>query len=128
MASLNRVQLIGNLGGEVEHRLTATGKSVANFTLATTDSFAREGVTERRTEWHRIVVWESLADTCAKYLQKGSGVFLEGRIEQREYTDKEGVARVSYDIVARDVQFLSRTKGKGDEAKVDPAAATPAEA
>lgn len=119
MASLNRVQLIGNLGGEVEKRATGEGRAVANFSLATTESFTgKDGKREERTEWHRIVVWEGLAETCAKYPQKGSSVFVEGRIEQTEWTDKEGLKRVKFEIIARDVQFLSRAKGKGDGASL----------
>lgn len=119
MASLNRVQLIGNLGGEVEKRATGEGRVVANFSLATTESFTgKDGKRDERTEWHRVVVWEGLAETCAKYLQKGSSVFVEGRIEQAEWLDKEGQRHVKFEIIARDVQFLSRPKGKGDGANL----------
>jgi len=120
MATLNRVQLIGNLGGDVEHRVTPGGTSVGNFSVATTESFKnKEGEKVEKTEWHRVVGWGGLADLCSKYLQKGSSVYVDGRIEQREFLDKEDKRQVSFEVIASNVQFLGKTKGKGSEAKSD---------
>lgn len=117
MASLNKVQLIGNVGQDLELRHTQNGKAVTNFTLATTTSRTDgQGNKQDDTEWHRIVVWEKLAENCAQYLAKGKRVYVEGRIASRKYQDKEGVERMAYDIVAHSVLFLSPAdQGQGQD-------------
>jgi len=112
MASVNRVTLIGNLGRDPELRYTAGGQPVANFTLATHERFNdREGKPQERTEWHRIVVWGKQAENCANYLAKGRSVYIEGRLQTREWEDKEGQKRQTTEVVAQTVQFLDRREG-----------------
>lgn len=112
MAGVNKVILVGNLGRDPEIRYTQGGQPVANFTLATTESFtSREGKREERTEWHRIVVWGKTAELCTQYLAKGRTVYLEGRIQTREWEDKEGQKRRTTEVVAQTVQFLGGPRG-----------------
>jgi single-strand DNA-binding protein len=108
MASVNKVILIGNLGRDPELRYTQSGQAVANFTLATTERFGgREGGEQReQTEWHRIVTWGKTAENCAQYLSKGRSVYVEGRIQTRDWEDKDGNKRTTTEIVAQRVQFL----------------------
>ena len=116
MAGVNKVILVGNLGRDPEIRYTPKGgQAVANFTLATTESFHdSEGKREERTEWHRIVVWGKTAELCAQYLAKGRTVYIEGRLQTREWEDKEGQKRQTTEVVAQTVQFLgSRGAGAG---------------
>ena len=114
MASVNKVILVGNLGRDPELRYTQNGQAVANFSLATTDRWnSREGQREERTEWHRIVAWGKTAELCAQYLGKGRSVYIEGRIQSREWEDKEGQKRNTTEIVAQTVQFLG---GRGGSA------------
>jgi single-strand DNA-binding protein len=112
MASVNRVILIGNLGRDPELRYTAGGQPVASFSVATNERWNdREGKTQERTEWHRIVVWGKQAENCANYLQKGRTVYIEGRLQTREWEDKEGQKRQTTEVVAQTVQFLDRREG-----------------
>ena len=116
MAGINKVILIGNLGHDPELRYTAGGTAVANFTLATTESWnnQKSGQREERTEWHRVVAWGRVAELCAEYLAKGRTVYVEGRLQTREWEDKEGQKRRSTEIVAQTVQFLGgRGPGAG---------------
>jgi len=114
MAGVNKVILIGNLGRDPEIRYTPGGQAVANFTLATSESFNnREGKREERTEWHRIVVWGKTAENCAQYLSKGRTVYVEGRLQTREWEDKEGQKRRTTEVVAQTVQFLGGPRGSG---------------
>jgi single-strand DNA-binding protein len=113
MASINKVILIGNLGRDPELRYTQSGQAVANFTLATTERFSnREGERQERTEWHRIVAWGKTAELCAQYLAKGRSVYIEGRLQTREWEDKEGQKRRTTEITANTVQFLG---GRGQQ-------------
>ena len=108
MASLNKVQLIGNLGRDPELRYTSSGQAVANFTLATNERWMdKDNNPQERTEWHRIVVWGKQAETCEKYLGKGRQVYLEGRIQTREWEDENKNKRYTTEIVAQRVLFLS---------------------
>jgi len=120
MASLNKVELIGNLGRDPELRYTGSGQAVVNFTLATHERWTgRDNTKQERTEWHRVVVWGNQGETCAKYLKKGRQVFVEGRIQTRQWQDKDGNARYTTEIVANRVLFLGgREDGAGghDEA------------
>ena len=112
MASVNRVILIGNLGRDPELRYTAGGQPVASFSVATNERWNdREGKTQERTEWHRIVVWGKQGENCANYLQKGRTVYIEGRLQTREWEDKEGQKRQTTEVVAQTVQFLDRRDG-----------------
>ena len=112
MASVNKAILIGNLGRDPELRYTKDARPVANFTLATNERWRdKQGNSQERTEWHRIVVWDKQAENCAQYLQKGRSVYIEGRIQTRDWEDKEGNKRQTTEIVAQQVTFLG---GRGD--------------
>ena len=110
--SVNKVILIGNLGKKPELRYTPGGQAVANFTVATNERWGgKDGQpVQERTEWHRIVVFGRTAENCGQYLDKGRSAYIEGRLQTREWTDKEGQKRYTTEIVAQTVQFLG---GKG---------------
>ncbi len=111
--SLNKVMLIGNLGADPEIRTTGSGQSVCNFNIATTRRWNRDGQTQEETEWHRIVVWGRQAENCKEYLSKGRQIFVEGRLQTRQWDDKEGNKRYTTEVVAQSVQFLSGGRGAG---------------
>jgi len=115
MASINKVILIGNLGQDPELRYTQGGKAVASFSIATTERFSsRDGDRQERTEWHRIVTWERTAENCARFLSKGRSCFVEGRLQTREWEDKDGIKRRTTEVVAQTVQFLGGPRGDAD--------------
>lgn len=107
--SLNKAQVIGNAGKDAEVRYTGTGKAVASFSVATTDSWKDKvsGQMQERTEWHNIVAWDRLAEICGEYVKKGTKVYIEGRIQNRSYDDKDGNKRYISEIVANDLLLLS---------------------
>ena len=110
--SVNKVILVGRLGKDPETKFTSGGQAVANFSMATDSSYKdKSGERQKRTEWHRIKVWGKLAEIVQQYLKKGSLVFIEGRIETREWQDKEGVKRYTTEIVASEMRMLG---GRGD--------------
>lgn len=112
MASLNKVMLIGNLGADPEVRYTSGGTAVANFRIATTETWNnKEGERQERTEWHRIVVWGKQGENCGAYLQKGRSIHVEGRIQTRQWEDREGNQRYSPEVVADRVTFLGSRDG-----------------
>jgi single-strand DNA-binding protein len=119
MAGLNKVMLIGNLGRDPEIRYTKSGQAVANFTLATTEGWTnRSGEREERTEWHRIVAWGKLAETCGEYLSKGKQIYVEGRIQTREWEDRDGNKRYTTEVNANQILMLGRRgEGPGDAAR-----------
>jgi single-strand DNA-binding protein len=105
--TVNRVILVGRLGRDPETRYTGSGQAVANFSVATDESYKdRNGERQKRTEWHKIVVWGKQAEIAQQYLKKGSLVFIEGRIQSREWQDKEGQKRTSFEIVANNFRML----------------------
>ena len=109
MASVNKVILVGNLGRDPEVRYTPTGTAVANFTMATTDRWTDPGGEKKeRTEWHRIVVWGKQAEIAGEYLKKGRQVYVEGSLQTREWTDREGNKRYTTEIRAQRFQMLGR--------------------
>jgi len=108
MSGVNKVILVGHLGKDPEVRHLEGGASVANFTLATTESYIKDGTRMEQTEWHNIVVWRGLAEVAAKYLQKGKLIYVEGKIRTRSYDDKEGNKRYITEIVADNFTMLSR--------------------
>ena len=111
---INKVILVGNLGSDPEVRYTPSGTAVANFNLATNEAFKdKEGVLQEKTEWHRIVVWDRLAEICEKYLKKGSQIYIEGSLQTRQYEDKEGVTKYTTEIKAREMQILGSREGGG---------------
>ncbi len=110
--SLNKVMLIGNLGRDPEVRQSTNGNTIANLAIATTERFKdKTGEWSEKTEWHRVVAFGSRADVMAKYLKKGSSVFIEGHLQTRSWDDKDGVKRYSTEVVMRDFQFLDRAGG-----------------
>lgn len=112
MASVNKAIIVGNLGRDPEVRYTQSGRAVANFSVATTDTWTdQNNQRQERTEWHRIVVWGRQAENCGQYLSKGSQVYIEGDLRTRNYEDKEGIQRYTTEIYAQRVQFLSRRGG-----------------
>src|SRR5579871_521945 len=105
--SVNKVILVGRLGRDPETRYTSAGQAVCNFTLATDETYKdRAGERQKRTEWHRIVVWGKQAEIAQKYLKKGSLVFVEGRIQSRQWDDKEGQKRTTVEVVASNFRML----------------------
>jgi single-strand DNA-binding protein len=111
--SVNKVILVGRLGRDPETRYTSGGQAVANFSVATDESYKdRNGERQKRTEWHKIVVWGKQAEIAQQYLKKGSLVFIEGRIQSREWQDKEGQKRTSFEIVANNFRMLG-SRGDG---------------
>jgi single-strand DNA-binding protein len=132
--SLNKVMLIGNLGADPEVRSTSGGNRVATFSLATSRSWnGPSGEKQEKTEWHRCVVWNSktsqLADIVERYLKKGDKVYVEGRIEYRQWQDKDNQTRYSTEINVREMIMLSGRGGtpegyEGDAGVKSRAAAT----
>ena len=115
MSSVNKVILIGRLGGDVEMRSTAGGTSVANFSLATSETYAKDGQKQEKTEWHRIILWGKTAEVAAKYLRKGSKVFIEGKLQTRSWEDQaSGQKKFTTEIVGQDMVFLD-SKGSGGD-------------
>jgi len=112
--SVNKVILVGRLGRDPETRYTGGGQAVANFSVATDETYKdKNGERQKRTEWHKIVVWGKQAEIAQQYLKKGSLLFIEGRIQSREWQDKEGQKRTSFEIVATNFRMLG---GRGDSA------------
>ncbi len=113
-SGVNKVILIGNLGANPELRYTPGGQAVANFRIATNEKWTdKSGQSQERTEWHRIVVWGKLAELCNQYLQKGRQVYVEGRLQTREWTDKENHKNYTTEVVAQQVTFLGGRDGAG---------------
>jgi single-strand DNA-binding protein len=108
MAGINKVILIGRLGSDPEVRYTPSGVAVANFNIATSEEWKDKdsGEKKERTEWHRIVAWRRLGEICGEYLSKGKQVYIEGRLQTRDWEDRDGNKRYTTEIVASDVQFL----------------------
>lgn len=108
MMGVNRVTLLGNLGADPETKKTASGQSITLFNLATSNSWTnRDGQRQEHTEWHRVVVWGKLAETCAEYLAKGRKVYIEGRLQTRSWEDDKNQKRYTTEVVAREVLFLN---------------------
>ncbi len=111
---INKVTLIGNLGGDPEVRTLENGTHVGRFSLATNENYKdKEGNWQSQTEWHNIIVWRDLAER-AKMLKKGSPVYVEGKISYRKYTDKDGVEKNLTDIVANTFRLLEKREGTGN--------------
>ena len=110
MFGLNKVMLVGNLGADPEIKKTASQHTITQFNLATSESWIDRDTGERKekTEWHRIVVWGKLADTCGRHLAKGRQVFIEGRLQTRSWDTEQGQKRFLTEVVASQVLFLGR--------------------
>lgn len=116
----NSVQLIGNLGKDPEIKYLPNGDPVCNFSMATSESWKKDGEKVTKTEWHNIVAWGKLAEVCGQYLDKGKLIFVEGKIQTRSWDDKEGNKRYTTEIKIHTMKMLG---GKGDSS---PKADTPA--
>lgn len=114
MAGVNKVILVGNLGRDPEVRYTKNGQAVATFSLATTERWTnKDGQREDKTEWHRIVAWGKLGEICGEYLTKGKQVYIEGRLQTRDWEDNDGNKRQTTEIVANNMTMLGQAGGAG---------------
>jgi single-strand DNA-binding protein len=125
---LNKVQLIGHLGGDPELKFTESNIPVANFSLATNESYKdQNGNLVDRTEWHRCVVWRKPAEIIHEYLKKGSKVYIEGKLQTRSWDDKDGNKRYTTEVVVNDFLFLDSKGGNGgDRGQAPPPGEPPA--
>jgi single-strand DNA-binding protein len=117
MASVNKVILLGNLGRDPETRYTTGGDAVTNLNIATSEQWKdKNGEKQERTEWHRVVLFGRQAEIAGEYLKKGRSVYIEGRLQTRKYTDKDGVEKYSTEIVGDRMQLIgsARDAGGGD--------------
>lgn len=121
MASVNKVILVGNLGADPEMRYMPSGDPIANLRVATTDSYKDKASGEKKetTEWHRVVMFNRLAEIAGQYLKKGSQVYLEGRLQTRKWTDKEGQERYSTEVVCNEMKMLGKREGGGAPSNSD---------
>ena len=110
--SVNKVILIGRLGRDPEVRYMPNGEAVANFSIATSEQWKdKSGAKQEKTEWHNITMYRRLAEIAGDYLRKGQEVYIEGKIQSRKYTGKDGVERTAYEIIASEMKMIG---GKGD--------------
>lgn len=126
MKCFNQSIIIGHLGKDPEVRFTGDGKAVANFSVATNESWLdKEGNKQERTEWHKVVAWGKLGEICGEYLFKGNPVFIEGKLQTREWEDREGNKRYTTEIVVSKMIMLgakddeNRDEGADDEERTD---------
>lgn len=112
--ALNRVTLLGNLGQDPELRSTPQGSSVCNISLATTESYKDRNTNEWRdtTDWHRVVLWEGLADVASRYLKKGDKVYIEGKLKTRQY-EQDGITKYMTEVKASNMIMLGKSSGSG---------------
>lgn len=113
MAGVNKVIIVGNVGRDPEVRHTKSGEPVCSFSIATTERWKdKNGEQQEKTEWHRVVAWARLAEICGEYLRKGKQVYIEGRLQTRDWEDKDGHKRYTTEIIANTMQMLGR---RGDD-------------
>ncbi len=118
MANLNQCQFIGNLGQKPEIKYTQSGVAVVNFNIAVSEKWKnRDGEKQEHTEWVRCVAWKRLAEICGEYLDKGSSVWISGKLQTRSWEDKEGNKRYTTEIVANNMQMLGGKNETREEAK-----------
>lgn len=114
--SVNKVIILGRLGQDPELKYTPSGAAVCNFSVATSESWNdKSGQRQERTEWHRIVVWQKLAELCNQYLSKGRQAYIEGRLQTRSWDDKDGNKRYTTEILANTVQFIGDRQGASND-------------
>jgi single-strand DNA-binding protein len=117
MASVNKVILLGNLGRDPETRYTTGGDAVTNLNIATSEQWKdKNGEKQERTEWHRVVLFGRQAEIAGEYLKKGRSVYIEGRLQTRKYTDKDGVEKYSTEIVGDRMQLIGSGRDGGGAA------------
>jgi single-strand DNA-binding protein len=127
MASVNKVILLGNLGRDPETRYTTGGDAVTNLNIATSEQWKdKSGEKQERTEWHRVVLFGRQAEVAGEYLKKGRSVYIEGRLQTRKYTDKDGVEKYSTEIVADRMQLIGGGRDAGGGGDTEFANAGPA--
>ena len=120
MASVNKVILLGNLGRDPETRYTTDGGAVTNLNIATSEQWKdKSGEKQERTEWHRVVLFGRTAEIAGEYLKKGRSVYIEGRLQTRKYTDKDGVEKYSTEIVADRMQLIGGAREGGGGGDVE---------
>jgi len=120
MASVNKVILIGNLGRDPETRYTTGGDAITNLNIATSEQWKdKNGEKQEKTEWHRVVLFGRQAEIAGEYLKKGRSVYIEGRLQTRKYTDKDGVEKYSTEIVGDRMQLLGSREAGGGGADVE---------
>jgi len=126
---VNKVIIVGNLGRDPEVRYTPSGTAVANLTIATSEAWKdkQSGENVEKTEWHRIVMYQRLAEISGEYLRKGSKVYIEGRLQTRKWQDKNGQDRYTTEIVAQEMQMLD-SKGTSNQASAPSSMERPANA
>lgn len=113
--SVNKLILLGNLGKDPVVKKLESGRSVANFSLATSEKYKdKAGVLQTKTEWHNLIAWTPLAEVAEKYLKKGAQVYVEGKVETREYTDKEGITKRITEVIVRDMTLLGGNANTSD--------------
>lgn len=110
---MNKAIVMGRVGKDAECRFTASGQAVANFSVATSERFIKDGEKQERTEWHDIVFWGKLAEVVGEHVKKGSMVLVEGRIEKHKYQDKDGNDRLSVNIVGNHFEFAGGKSSGG---------------
>lgn len=116
MASVNKVILLGRLGKDPELKYTQGGTPVANFSLATDETWKdQSGEKQQRTEWHNIVAWKKLAEICGQYAKKGQQIYIEGKIQTRKWEDKDGNTRYTTEVVVSNLVLIGKKEGGGDE-------------
>lgn len=121
MAGVNRVILIGNLGKDPEIRSLEGGVKVANFSLATTETYkGKNGEKVDQTEWHNVVLWRGLAEVAENYLKKGNSIYIEGKIRTRDWTDKDGNKRYTTEIIADNMVMLGGRREQSDSSYTSP--------
>ena len=117
--SLNKAILIGRLGRDPEVRHMPNGEAVCNFSIATSETWndRQTGQRQERTEWHNITLYRRLAEVAGQYLKKGSQVYIEGRIQSRKYTGKDGIERTAYEIIGNEMKMLGGGNDSGQQAQ-----------
>ena len=117
MSGVNKAVLLGNLGKDPELRKLDDGRAVANFSIATSETYKNKaGEKVTNTEWHNVVLWSPLAEIAESYLKKGSQVYIEGKISNRSYEDKDGVKKYVSEVVGRDLRLLGRAPESNESA------------
>lgn len=114
MSSVNKVILIGRLGNNPEVKIIGENNTCTRMSIATSEKWQKDGETQEKTEWHRVVAWGKLGEICGKHLEKGSQVYIEGKLQTTSY-EKDGVKKYSTDIVATSMQFVSKKKEESEE-------------
>jgi single-strand DNA-binding protein len=121
MSGVNKVIILGRLGQDPELKYTPSGAAVCNFTVATSESWEKDGNKQERTEWHRVVVWGKLAELCNQYLSKGRQAYVEGKLQTRSWDDKDGNKRYTTEVVATTVQFIGGGSGSSESSSSESA-------